>query len=518
MRTDLGNAERLVARHGRVLRYCPAWKKWLVYDGRCWRLDAEGAVWRLAKATVRAIYAQAADIGDDDERQKLAAWAKTSESEARQKAMINLAKHEEGIEIAPEALDADLWLLNVANGTLDLRTGELHAHRPEDLLTKLAPVAYDPDADCPTWRSFLNRIMGGKQTLIDFLQRAVGYGLTGSTREQVLFLMYGTGANGKSTFLDALQAMLADYAQQADFTTLLAKEHESVRNDLARLRGARFVAAVEAEAGKRLSEVVVKQLTGGDRVTARFLYGEFFEFAPVLKLFLAANHQPVIRGQDFGMWRRIRLIPFTIAIPPEEQDRALPDKLREELPGILAWAVQGCRAWQRDGLGEPAEVREATAEYKTEMDVLGDFLAVHAQIDPAASVGANELYVRYLRWAERSGEKPMTKAMLGHRLTERGFRPCKVGKASTRGWGGLRLIPLPTCDDLDDGPVGDGAGADSSGQADTSGGVFPKLPQYSPPAMKLSKNPQYLSACKDLSAPWQRRERDGTTSSADDGY
>jgi putative DNA primase/helicase len=482
MRTDLGNAERLVARHGRVVRYCQASKKWLVYDGRRWRTDAVAEVWRLAKDTVRHIYTEASLADSEEERQKIAKWAVKSESGAHLKAMLSLAEKEVGVPVAPEDLDADPWLLNVANGTLDLRTRELRAHRPEDLLTKLAPVAYDPDATCPTWMSFLHRIMGAKQALIDVLQRAVGYALTGSTREQVLFLLYGTGANGKSTCLDALQAMLADYAQQADFTTLLAKEHESVRNDLARLRGARFVAAVEAEAGKRLSEVVVKQLTGGDRVTARFLYGEFFEFTPTLTLFLAANHKPEIRGQDNGMWRRMRLIPFTVTIPPDEQDRELTNKLRDELPGIFAWAVQGCLAWLRYGLGEPDEVREATAEYKTEMDILGDFLAVHAEIDPVASVAANELYVRYLRWAEHSGEKGMSKTMLGHRLTERGFTQRKVGKARTRGWGGLRLLPDPTLQDSDDG-----AGADTSGQADVSEGVFAKPLQYFPGAMSLSK-------------------------------
>jgi len=499
-RTDLGNAERLVARHGRVLRYCQASKKWLVFDGRRWRMDAVADVYRLAKDTVRHIYAEASGVASEEERKQITKWAVRSEAEPRIKAMLGLAEKEVGIPVTPEELDADPWLLNVANGTLDLRTGALREHRPEDLITRLAPVTYDPDATCPTWQRFLQRIMGGKQTLIDFLQRAVGYSLTGSVREQVLFLMYGTGANGKSTFLDALQALLADSALQADFSTFLMTEREGVRNDLARLRGARLVSAVEAEAGRRLSEVVLKQLTGGDRITARFLYGEFFEFTPSFKLWLAANHKPMIRGQDPGIWRRIRLIPFTETIPKEEQDRELPEKLRAELPGILAWAVQGCLAWQRDGLGEPEEVREATAEYRTEMDILGDFIAAHAEVDASATVEASILYRQYAAWAEGNGDKPMTKTMFGCRLSERGFRPCKVGKASARGWGGLRLTSQAAGRDSGDGSPGGAAVADAFGQADTFDGDFGKVPYSASIPLTSPKNRENVSADENLSA------------------
>jgi putative DNA primase/helicase len=248
MRTDLGNAERLVARHGRVLRYCQASKKWLVFDGTRWRMDAIAEVWRLAKDTVRQIYAEASQARSEEERKEIAKWAARSESEQRLKAMLALAEKEVGIPVTPEELDADEWLLNVANGTIDLRTGVLREHRPEDLITRLVPVAYDPDATCPTWQRFLNRIMGGKQALIDFLQRAVGYSLTGSTREQVLFLMYGTGANGKSTFLDALQALLADQPQLTAVLThhviegrlspdQLAGEHTTLNGDTVTIEG-----------------------------------------------------------------------------------------------------------------------------------------------------------------------------------------------------------------------------------------------------------------------------------------
>jgi phage/plasmid-associated DNA primase len=235
-------------------------------------------------------------------------------------------------------------------------------------------------------------------------------------------------------------------------------------------------------------------------VTARFLYGEHFEFKPAFKLFLAANHKPPIHNQDHGIWRRISLIPFDVRIPKEQQDRSLPNKLRQELPGILAWGVQGCLAWQRDGLREPEEVREATDEYKTEMDILGDFIAAHAELDSSATVEASVVYHQYVAWAERSGEKPMTKAMFGHRLSERGFRQCKVGRNSARGWGGLRLTSRASGADGDDGSSVAVAAADTSDQADTSDRVFGKVPYISSIPQTFPKMAEKVSAEEVLSA------------------
>jgi putative DNA primase/helicase len=228
-----------------------------------------------------------------------------------------------------------------------LHKATLRKHRREDLITKLAPVDYVPQAQCPEWEKFLDRIMAGNRALIAFLQRAVGYALTGDTREQVLFVLYGTGANGKTTFLETVRAMLGDYAMHTNFSAFLQSEHSTARNDLARLAGARFVSASEVQGGRRLSEDVIKQITGGDTVTARYLYHEFFEYRPQCKLFLAVNHRPVIRGTEHAIWRRVHLIPFTVTIPNEEQDKTLGEKLRAELPGILNWATQGCRDWQK---------------------------------------------------------------------------------------------------------------------------------------------------------------------------
>jgi putative DNA primase/helicase len=289
--------------------------------------------------------------------------------------------------------------------------------------------------------------MDGQAALITFLQRAVGYALTGDTSEHVLFLLHGTGRNGKSTFLETLHALLGDYAKQADFATFLARKHDTVRNDLAELQGARFVAAVEVEEGRRLAENLVKQLTGGDRIKARFLYQEYFEYVPQFKVFLACNHKPVIRGTDLAIWERIRLIPFTVTIPKAERDTHLLTKLLQELPGILAWAVQGCLAWQQHGLGEPQAVVQATGAYRAEMDLLGSFLEDTVVLGTHHQVTSKDLYTAYCTWCETNGETPMSKKALGSRLLERGCAPVRLGPKQARGWQGLGLVtphgPLP---------------------------------------------------------------------------
>jgi len=443
--TDSGNAERLVALHGKDLRYCYAWKTWLVWDGKRWKKDGQGEVERRAKDTVRDLYAEASHWGDEHTRQSIAKWAIQSESERRIRAMISLARSEPGISVLPEELDRNPWLFNVANGTLDLRTGELRPHRREDLITKLSPVEYDPEAKAPLWESFLERVLQDEE-LIAFIQRAVGYALTGDTSEQVLFLLYGTGANGKSTFLETIRAMLGDYAQHTSFETFLARRGEGVRNDIARLVSARLVTAQEVESGRRLAESLVKLLTGGDTVTARFLYSEYFEFKPEFKLFLAANHKPIIRGTDLAIWRRIRLIPFTVTIPPEEQDHRLGEKLKKELPGILAWAVRGCLEWQERGLGLPPQVKAATEAYREEMDILAAFLNERCVISPEAVTPAKDLYAAYTQWCFEYGERPETQRSFGMRLSERGFERTKhKGRCH---WRGITLVDR--VDDVDD--------------------------------------------------------------------
>lgn len=424
--TDVGNAKRLVARYGQDIRFCKS-RGWLVWDGRRWAQD-DGEIEQRGKQTAVSIYAAAAAETDPERRQKIAKWALQSESEGRIKAMIALAESEPEVRIKEDKLDADPWLLNVNNGIIDLRTGELSPHRPEHLITKLVPVEYDPDAGCPKFLVFLTEIMDGRAQLVEYLQRAFGYMLSGVTTEQVFHLFYGTGSNGKSTLLEIMRAALGDYALASDFTTFLERKYQGIPNDIARLAGARLVTAVEAEVGKKFAEVVIKQLTGGDKITARFLNKEFFEFYPQAKFFLAANHKPIIRGTDLAIWRRIALVPFTVTIPNQKQDKRLKEKLLAELPGILAWFVQGCLRWQRDGLMPPEEVVAATENYREQMDLLGEFLTERCVVNPKAAATAKELYCVYKQWCQEREEKPTDRRIFGTMLEEKGFQKGRIGK------------------------------------------------------------------------------------------
>lgn len=439
--TDLGNARRFLIAHGPDLRYCHPLQRWFVWDDRRWKEDLTGEVVSRAKDTVRAMYAEAAAEEDDRRRKDLAKHALRSEAAPKIRAMVELLKTEPGIPILPEELDRDPWLLNCQNGTLDLRTGELRPHNPADLLTKVVPVAYDPNATCPEWFRFLDRIMAGRAGLVTFLQRAVGYSLTGLTDERVLFILYGSGANGKSTFLETVALLLGDYAMRTTTETLLARERDSVPNDVARLRGARFAYASEAEEGRRLAEARIKDLTGGDTITARFLHQEWFEFRPEFTLFLGTNHRPVVRGTDAAIWDRIRLIPFDVRIPESERlpRRELMARFQAELPGILAWCVRGCLEWQEHGLGMPTEVREATGAYRAEMDVLAQFLDECCIVNPLAKAKAGDLYRAYAEWCEANGERPLAQRNFGMRLTERGFEPYRAGARCDRFWRGVGL-------------------------------------------------------------------------------
>jgi len=437
-RTDAGNATRFLKRHGQDVRYCHRWQKWLVWSDGVWNVDDTAEVVRRAEETIKSIYAEAATTEDAGTRKALAKWATTSETEARIRGMLFFARARSGIPVLPDDLDRNGWLLNCRNGTIDTQTGCLHEQSRADLITKSAPVHFDPQATCPLWLAFLDRIMDGNANLISFLQRAVGYSLTGDTSEQVLFFLYGTGANGKSTFLDLIQHLLGDYASVTPTSTLLTKAgSDTIPNDIARLKGVRFVSAVETEDGRRLAESVLKQLTGDKRIAARFMRGEWFDFKPECKLWLATNHKPMIRGTDEGIWRRIRLIPFLVSIPPEEQDHRLFEKLVTELPGILNWALQGCLWWQREGLGLPGEVKTAIATYREEMDTLADFLAECCVVEKQATASAKELYAHYTLWCEENGERPERQKAFGMRLTERGF---KRVKNSIIFWHGVGLV------------------------------------------------------------------------------
>ncbi|MDP9480042.1 MAG: phage/plasmid primase, P4 family, partial [Actinomycetota bacterium] len=417
--SDLGNGERLADRYRGNVRYCHPLRRWFVWEGTRWRPDDTGEVVRRAKATVRGIYEEATTAEDDAKAKEVSKWAGKSQAKERIGAMISLAESEPGIPVTTDQLDRDRGLLNVRNGTIDLSTGRLKPHDPRDLITKLAGTSYDPNAVCPTWDAFLRRVLPS-EALRRFVQRLVGYALTGDVSEQILPFLYGSGANGKSVFINAIMEALGDYAQQAAPELLTAKGH-SHPTELADLKGARFVASIEVEDGKRLAESLVKQLTGGDRIKARRMREDFWEFDPTHKVFLVANHRPVVAGTDYAIWRRIKMIPFGVTIPEDERDPHLLEKLRSELSGILAWAVRGCLDWQREGLGEPKEVKAATDEYKVEQDVLATFIEEACVVDPEASDTAGNLYSAYVEWCEETGESPETQRKFGTRLREKGF-------------------------------------------------------------------------------------------------
>jgi len=442
--TDMGNAERLKSRYGRDLRYCPTWGQWLIWDGRRWAEDQLGRVELLAMDTIRNIYQEAADEPDKQTRAALVAHAVRSESAPKRHHLLDSARAMQAI--TPADLDADPWLLNCRNGILDLHTGQLQAHRREALLTKLCPVEYDPAARLDLWERFLATATDHNDELIAFLRRAVGYTLTGDTSEEVLLFVHGPAATGKSTFLEAIKSTLGDYARTADFESFLQRRDVgNPRPDIARLAGARMVTSIEVSEGRRLAEGLIKMLTGGDTITARRLYQTEFEFAPMFKLWLAANHAPKIKPDDEAMWRRILRVPFEAVIPPASRDPLVKATLRDPAqagPAILNWAVAGCRDWQAHGLGICPAVKQATAALRAEMDPLREFLDTCCQISPTAWTPTAELRAEYEAWCKEIGERPTSGKWFTESLRANGGEPCSgrnhAGRV-VRGWLGIGL-------------------------------------------------------------------------------
>jgi putative DNA primase/helicase len=364
--TDLGNGKRFARDHVGTMRHVRAWGSWLAWQGTHWAKGDASAAERSAKATALKIGDEAA--GADDPK-AVFKWAAKSQERRSIENMLAMARSEDGIAVDASALDADQWVLNVRNGTLDLRTGQLRPHDPADLITKIAPVAFDAAAACPLWTSILERVVPDTDTRA-FLKRAVGYALTGDVGEHCLFFLHGTGRNGKSTFVNTLQSLLGDYAREGAPSLLLSKRNESHPTEVAALFGSRFVSCQEVEQGRTWAESTIKSLTGGDRITARRMREDFWEFAPTHKFFVCGNHRPRVRGGDEGIWSRMRLVPFEQFIRESERDPNLPAKLAAELPGILNWAIAGCLEWQKAGLQQPSAVATATAGYREAEDVV----------------------------------------------------------------------------------------------------------------------------------------------------
>jgi len=435
--TDAGNAERLVNRHGDDLRFVGEWG-WLAWDGCRWRKDDVGEVDRRALDTVRSILSDAADLEDKEQRKQLAGFALRSESRGSIANMIIVAESQAAIRSRSEVFDLDPWLLNVVNGTLDLRKGELRPHSRADLITRVAPVVWDSTAECPRFRSFLTEVFDSTPGIIRFLQKLVGYSLTGITSEQILAILWGGGSNGKSTLVEVLAGLLGEYGAKTPVSTLLASKQDNIPNDLAALQGVRFAYASEVDEGRRLAESLLKDVTGGERIRARFLRREWFEFTPEFKLWLSTNHKPVIRGTDLAVWRRIRLVPFNQTFAPEQQDRMLAAKLKAELSGILRWAVEGCLAWQAEGLEPPKEVKAATDGYRVEMDTLATFLTECTEADTVGGASAKALYKAYVAWSEANGERAVAQKVLGSKLRDRGFD--STHRRDGDYWLGIRLL------------------------------------------------------------------------------
>jgi putative DNA primase/helicase len=449
--TDTGNAERFTAQHRAIVRYCYAWRTWLLWTGTHWRRDPGDGAMRLAKATVRGIMAEAAAEPNPEERKRLATWAIKSESEPALRRLLILAQSEPGMAVTPAELDREAFLLNTPSGTLELRTGHLRPHNPGDLITKVTAAPYQAEARHPVLDAFFERVLPDEETRA-FVQRVAGYCLTGSTAEEKVFFGHGPTAGGKSTLLKALRTALGDYATVADFATFCEREQGGPREDIARLAGVRLVVSVEVKDGTRLAEGLVKWLSGGDVIAARRLYEQTFEFVPAFKLFLASNYRPRARDDDEALWRRILEIPFTESIPEAERDPEVKRILCDPAiggPAVLAWAAEGATAWFTEGLGTPGAVKAATADYRDSMDPLREFFADRCVFEEIAAVTAGELRAAYDGWAKEQGVRyPLNANAFGERLRARGCAS-KAGRGGRR-WLGVRLRgPL---DDVEQGP------------------------------------------------------------------
>lgn len=419
---DTGNAEKFVDLFGDTIRYSHINKSWLYYDGRRWCGDMSGELRRMVDEVVEemrthlADYVESADDVDDMERQffKHIKYCRSSRAKT---AMLKESEHK--VPISPAQLDAHPYLFCTTNGVINLRSGDITPHKREQYITKMSGIEYTDKMDAPRWTTFLNDIFANDGELIRYVQKAVGYSMTGDISEQCAFFCYGTGRNGKSTFLDIISEIMGDYAVNIQPETIMVRPNTGgPTSDIARLKGARFVTTVEPNEGARLNEGLLKQLTGGDRVTAAKKYENEFEFSPEFKLWMGTNHKPYIRGTDVGIWRRIHLIPFTVQIPENRVDRQLKHKLRAELPAILQWAVDGCLLWQKEGLKKPRAVEEASRDYQGEMDVLSSFLGA-CTVQGPGEVKASELFAVYSAWARDCNEYEMSSTKFGREMAKR---------------------------------------------------------------------------------------------------
>jgi putative DNA primase/helicase len=436
--TDLGNTRRIVDTYREAIRFCPDTKCWYHWNERYWEVDTTGHILHLIEKRITSLVAEIEDLHSKNAHASMALYPKlyrlaemgTQNNQERRRinAAEELSRHQPELIIRNHEFDANKFLLNCSNGTLDLRTGELLTHCREKYITQITDVSYNAEAECPNWIEFLTEIMDGNNELVEYLQRIIGYCLTGNNSEQKIFIFHGTGSNGKSTFIETIQSLMADYSKATKFKTFTDKGDHALAI-LATLNKVRLVTASESRSEDALAEDLIKEITGGEAITAKALYKMPFTYHPQFKLILSSNNKPDIKHQDHGTWRRIRLVPFEVTIPEDQQNKDLPHLLRDELPGILAWAVRGAMAWWEDrqagkeGLKTPDIVLQATEAYKEDMDVIGDFLRSKFVFYENYRVEEKQVFALYETWCADNKERyPYKKTNLYKMVEERGFK------------------------------------------------------------------------------------------------
>ena len=451
--TDLGNAERFVLWNGDKVKYCVLEKLWYVWDGKHWKQDEKKHIETLGASAVRRILVEASDPSLNKlERDDLIKHARLSENITRINAMLSLSHCMTAVHL--NDFDTHPMLFNVANGTVDLTTGKLLPHEPAALHSKISDIAYDPNAKCPNWLKFIDWVFQGDKETELFIQKAIGYSLTGKIDEQCLFVLHGDGSNGKSTFIDIINKLLGDYGAVAAPEILVKRRAEQHPTEIAGLKGKRFVAVNETEKGRSLDENRVKMVTGEEKITSRFMRGDFFTFIQEYSFWLSTNNRPNIKGTDKGIWRRIRLVPFDNTIDDKLIDKQLREKLTQEICGILIWAIEGCLKWQREGLGMPSAMKWAVDEYRNEQDALGRFIDERCELKADARAKTTELYKAYQAWCDENGERAENTAEFGKSIKKRGFKQHR-GSKGMRFYLGISLVD-PTKDFFQDQPLDSG--------------------------------------------------------------
>jgi putative DNA primase/helicase len=429
--TELGNARRLIKLFGDDIRYDCARGSWVIWNKVRWAPDEDGQIWRHAKKIPLALYAEASKTFEHDEREARIKWGRKSEQRRVIEACVSLAKSESGVIVMPNRFDRDPSLINTPNGVVDLLTGELRPQKQDDLLSKVTAVPYDPTHPCPRWLEALSYIFASDEELIAYFARVSGYSISGFTGEHKMFLCYGPGRNGKNFVLDTIRGVAGEYATVSDPKIFLASGQNEHPAGLADLAGRRLVVTSEVDAGQQLAEGLVKRLTGDRTIKARFMNQNWFEFEMAAKIWMLANSKPEILGQDEGIWSRISIIPFDVFIPENKRIKGYSEILvQEEGPGILAWLVEGCREWHRVGLHDPERVAVATKRYRSEQDVVGDFIQSccidckdDAEVRDHYKVEVKALYKCYDDWCREMGERsPLTARRFTLELSNRGFR------------------------------------------------------------------------------------------------